>query len=374
MSQPATIAAGDRSIAARDIRDSIVVTGDNVRIEVSAGGLGGTLLDLVGLRRRIRKKTRPKPLNVRDEPFADLIDRKSEVEGLASPAAPGPVSVVGEALVGKTYVLRAALAAWAEPPAHGIVCLYGRGRSLEDLLQALWDAAYETRPPTRPGESELRGDLAGLEALVVVDSAELDHDDAQRLAAVVPKSRLVLVSRERTLWDGSELTVGGLAGDDALALLERDLARALSAEERQAASALSVALKGHPQRLRQAAAAIRRSTYTLTGESSAPAGRPEARRVLEAAAESLDDGQRAVLALLAQFRGVQVSEGLLEDLAGLGAGEVAGALVAAGLATAHSPSYAAAVEIESVLSTGELEPAYSAAVERLSSTDPDQAP
>jgi hypothetical protein len=371
MSEPATIAAGDRSIAARDIRDSILVTGDNVRIEVSAGGLGGTLLDQLGLRRRVRKKARPRPLDLRDEPFGDTIDRKAEVASLARPSAPGPVSVVGEELVGKTYVLRAALSAWAEPGRDGIVCLYGRGRGLEDLLQALWEAVYETRPPTRPGRSELRADLARLEAVVVVDDVDLGHGDAQQLAAVAPRSRLVLVSRERVLWDGGELQVAGLPPDAALALLERDLGRSLTDDEREAAAALCAALNGHPQRLRQAATAIRRGGYSPAGDWPSAAGPQD---VLEGATASLDERQRSVLALLGQFQGAQVSEGLLEALHGPGAGAVASSLVAAGLATAGSPSYAAAVEIEGLLSTTEVETAFRRAVEQLSSTETDQAP
>jgi Divergent InlB B-repeat domain len=364
VSEPAISAAGDRSVAARDIRDSIIVTGDNVRIEVGAGGIGGTLLDHLGLRPRIRKRARPKPLDVRDEPFADRIDRESEVQSLAEMSGPGPVTVTGEALVGKTYVLRAALAAWTAPAQDGIVCRYGKGRSLEDLLQELWDAVYETKPPTYPGTSELSRDLAELEALVVVDAAELDHADAQRLAALVPKSQLVLVSGERQLWDGSELVVAGLPAEDALALLERDLGRALSPEERSAATALSAALNGHPQRLRQAASAIRRGTYSLIGDMPSPAD--VAGAVLETALGSTDERERAVLAVLAQFHGLQVSEELLEALAGAGAGEVAAALVKAGLATAHSPSYAAAVALEGKLSAAELDAAYGRAVEHLS--------
>jgi hypothetical protein len=92
VSEPAISAAGDRSVAAREIRDSIIVTGDNVRIEVGAGGIGGTLLDHLGLRPRIRKRARPKPLDVRDEPFADRIDRESEVQSLAEMSGPGPVT------------------------------------------------------------------------------------------------------------------------------------------------------------------------------------------------------------------------------------------------------------------------------------------
>jgi hypothetical protein len=88
----------------------------------------------------------------------------------------------------------------------------------------------------------------------------------------------------------------------------------------------------------------------------------------------LDERQRSVLALLGQFQGAQVSEGLLEALHGPGAGAVASSLVAAGLATAGSPSYAAAVEIEGLLSTTEVETAFRRAVEQLSSTETDQAP
>ena len=128
MSTPAPTASGDRSVAVGgDIVGSVIVTGDNVSINVGAGGIGGTLLDLLG-RRRVEKRARPRPLDVRPAPFDDRLDREEEVAALVTGDA-GRLSVVGEALVGKTYVVRAALAeAAAHPSADGIVCLRGRGQ------------------------------------------------------------------------------------------------------------------------------------------------------------------------------------------------------------------------------------------------------
>ena len=247
MSTPAATASGDRSVAVGgDIVGSVIVTGDNVNINVGAGGIGGTLLDLLG-RRRVKKRARPRPLDVRPAPFDDRLDREEEVAALVAGDA-GRLSVVGEALVGKTYVVRAALAeAAAHPSADGIVCLRGRGQHVRGPpAGALGGVLRETRPPTKPSARELREDLAEREALFVVDDAELEHGDAQALADSLPRSRLILVSRERRLWDGTELSIAGLSPDASLAMLERDLGRPLAAGEREAAAALSLAVRRTP--------------------------------------------------------------------------------------------------------------------------------
>ena len=358
MSTPAATASGDRSVAVGgDIVGSVIVTGDNVNIKVGAGGIGGTLLDLFG-RRRVKKRARPQPLDVRPAPFDDRLDREEEVAALVTGDA-GRLSVVGEALVGKTYVVRAALAeAAAHPSADGIVCLRGRGQTFEDLLQALWEEFYETRPPTKPSARELREDLADREALFVVDDAELEHGDAQALADSLPRSRLILVSRERRLWDGTELSIAGLPPDASLAMLERDLGRPLTAGEREAAAALSLAVSGHPQRLRQAAGIVARGAQTLEQLAASSSGTELALTAIATATERELD----VVAALEPFGDAPVAAGHVDALAGPGGEETAESLVRRGILL-HGSSYSLAVDPGDALDVDRLEAARSRAVD-----------
>lgn len=340
-------APGDRAVAVGgDVVDSVIVTGDNVRIEVAAGGVGGTLLHLLGWRRKVRKRARPTPLAVRPGPF-DGVDRDREARELAGGAV-SPLSATGEALVGKTYVVRAGL---QRPEAaslrEGVVYLSGRGLALEDLLQALWEEFYESRPPTKPSARELREDLAKRAALVVVDDVELEHRDAQVLATALPSCRVVLVSRERQLWDGDELRIAGLPAEDALALFDRYLGRPVADGERDVASRIVAALDGHPQRLRQAAGLLDRTGGTLDELARIAARGPGA--IAHALVGAATDREQEVLAALEPFGQAPLAAAELDRLAGAGAAEVAARLTGLGLSSSHSPSYSASAEITSAL-------------------------
>lgn len=340
-------APGDRAVAVGgDVVDSVIVTGDNVRIEVAAGGLGGTLLHLLGWRRKVRKRARPTPLAVRPGPF-DGVDRDREARELAGGAV-SPLNATGEGLVGKTYVVRAGL---ERPEAaslrEGIVYLSGRGRALEDLLQALWEEFYESRPPTKPSARELREDLAKRAALVVVDDVELEHRDAQALATALPSCRVVLVSRERQLWDGDELRIAGLPAEDALALFDRYLGRRVADAERDVAARIVAALDGHPQRLRQAAGLLARTGGTLDELARIAARGPGA--IANALVGATTDREQEVLAALEPFGQARLAAAELDRLAGAGAAEVAARLTGLGLSSSHSPSYSAAAEISTAL-------------------------
>ena len=363
MGAPTVTASGERSVAVGGNVYGPIVTGDNVRVVIRDGGSVGTLLDALGLRRRVRTKARPTPLDLRPLPFADCIGREQEAAALLSPHSGRSLNIVGEALVGKTYVLRAALDRLGATPArHGIAVLYGGGRGLDDLLQALWEACFESRPPSVPTRAQVERDLADRELLVVVDSAEIEHDDAQALSAALPRSRLVLVSRERRWHDGDELAVLGLGEEDALALLERELGDPLSGSERDAGVAICRALGGHPVRIRRAAALVRSGGATLAGLTADLEG-PEPARLSASTAAS--DDERDVLAALAPFEGEPVGAGLLEAIAGPGSTGRAAELVGRSLLVADGPRYALPADIAKTLDGELVERAEARTVDRL---------
>ena len=97
--------AGDRAVMVDgDIVGSVIVTGDNVSVELNVGPENGALLEQVGLRQRprVRKQRPARPPGRR----MDHLDREGEATRALALLAGGPVNVHGEPGIGKTYLLR----------------------------------------------------------------------------------------------------------------------------------------------------------------------------------------------------------------------------------------------------------------------------
>jgi hypothetical protein len=354
MSSATATASGDRSVAVGgSIRDSIVVTGDR-NVLVVPEALAGTLLQRVA--RAPTVTPRPRPVAVTPPAYGDRIGRSAEVGELRR-ASGRSLSVVGEGLIGKTYVVSAAYDAPTSVAApDGIVFLYGRQRPLRDVLQAVWEAFYDSDPPTVPSDAHVRRDLADREGVVVVDSAELTHADAQALAAALPRSQLVVVTRERSWWDGDAITVGGLAEGDALALLAHGLGGRVAPADEDAARAVCRALGGRPVAIKQVAGLVRggEPLASVAGrlvERSAPGGGAPAApgdadadaAVARAAVSRATPSEQELLSALAAFAGVPVGIPLLDQLLGRATGGEAAALAERGLLRRGSPRFALAL-------------------------------
>jgi len=343
----------------------VIVTGDRVRVVVKDGGAVGAILEALGVRGRVRTRRRATPMDVRPQPFTDRVDRDDEVAALVA-ADPGtPLSLVGEALVGKTYVLRAALAETSLRLRDGVVVVHGRTQGLDDLLQSLWQEFIDSRPPSLPARAQIARELADVEALVVVDPSELEHDEAQELARVLGRCRLILASRTRRWYDGDELPVGGLADADALALLSRELDRSAYPIDRAVGQAVCRALAGHPLRIRQAAALVRTGGVTLDGLARRLAGGEPAQELASAAISTADDSDRRLLVTLAPFEREPIGAELLETLAGADLAARADELASRRLLVTGSPRYAVPDGLERALDAERLEEAEARAIERI---------
>ena len=248
MGGPVT-AVGERSIAiGGDVRDSIVVTGDNNTFRLEVGAAEGALLERMGLFARRRRERRRPPGGRPPEPFARHVDRDAEVEAIA--AASGHLDVYGERGIGKTWAVAQALS----KVGGDVVWLDAKGVAVDDALQDLFRAFFACEPPEVMVGTALRDALRDCEALVVADGLDASEDDVQHLITVAPRLRFLLVSRERTLWGGDALQVPGLALGDAVAVGEQELGRPLRDDERGWAADLWRSTSGNPLRLRQAVA------------------------------------------------------------------------------------------------------------------------
>ena len=288
---------GARSVAVGgDIRSSVIVTGDNVNLQVQLEGVDGALLQRLAA--VAEPVPLPVPLDSRPRRYPDHLDRESEAGAvLAGAQEGGVVNVYGEPGIGKTHLLShiAHGPAGAGLP-DGIAYVQAGDAPLDDVLQALFEEFYDCgEPPVRPSRSKLRRTLRDRRALVVVDDLGLEREAAGAVLSAAPGCAFVVASTARTVWDGDAIQLDGLELEFALAIVEQEIGRALTPEERVEAESLCTALSGHPWRIREAVARAREEGHSLA----------EAARSLDPGAmlAALTSGEESVVAGLAAMGG-----------------------------------------------------------------------
>jgi hypothetical protein len=334
-----------------EISGQVAIGNYNIQI----GSIHGGVVNIVQPEQQPRPWPRPTPVFLRPRPFPGLLDREAEV-GTASAALQSatPVEFHGQAGLGKTTLLRHLShhpAATSFP--DGVVYLSARHQPIDDLLQSLFDAFYDSDVPFKPTDAQVRHALQNKQALILLDDIDLARDEVEALMDVAPGCTFLLASPERRLWgEGRAVALHGLPPDDAQALVERELGRPLTLEERTAVQALCTALKGHPLRLLQAAAMAREEGRSLAEVAVRLSAHDKARRTqipspVEAlTAETLNalpKPERQVLAALAALDGAPLLADHLAALTGLpNVAPVLEVLQGRGLVQAHSPRYSLA--------------------------------
>lgn len=262
-------------------------------------------------------RRRPAPLLPSVRRFRGLIDRSSEVEAALVALPTGlPVEIHGPEGVGKTTLLRTlAYHPGMTSNPDGVVYLDRVGQQpVGDLLQILYDSFYESSPHFKPREGELRQLLRDPSALVLLDDVELADKDLDSIFNVLPNSFFCVASEERRLrGEVKAIELRGLPRNDALALIERELDRPLTAEDRPAAHALYQFVGGHPAGLILAASNAREQGKTLAelGVERETASAPAELQRRNVESRSVDE--RRILAALCAL-GVFLSK---EALAGI---------------------------------------------------------
>lgn len=202
----------------------------------------------------------PSPRDLRAQPFAGLLGREAEVAAATTALTAGRVlEIFGPAGIGKTALLRFLE---YEPATDrfpdGVIHLFQGALPVLDQLQALYEAFYSADVPYKPTESNARQALREKRVLVIVDDAERSRTELEQLRGSLPSATFIFASTERLLFaEGESIALLGLKNQAALALLERELGRPLTAAEWRPATALCEALQGHPLRLKAMASEVR---------------------------------------------------------------------------------------------------------------------
>ncbi|MFJ4782119.1 hypothetical protein [Streptomyces sp. NPDC088794] len=221
------------------------------------------------------------------------LGRESELASvLRSVADNEPVDVYGPVGIGKSALVRQAVFEVAAP--DGVVFLNGHGHDVDDILQGVFEACYDS-PGHRPGEGELHRLLGDLRLCVAVDDLEASDRDLTRLLDTIPRGTLLISSSQRLLWGhGRHVELSGLSREAGLRLFARELRRPLHPTESANATALWESSQGHPFELIRAAALARPAERDGEPRLPAPAEIPT---LLRHALAGLSDLARQMLSL-----------------------------------------------------------------------------
>lgn len=355
MSPKLVEARGAGSVAiGGDVTKSIIVTGDNNQVYVLQTGPDGAIADFATPEMLAAPRRRIRPVDLRARFIRGLLDREAEIGfAYADPASSRTVNFFGPHGSGKTSLLRhlahhPSSDSWDD----GVVCLSATHDTLGDFAMSLYDAFYESTRAYRPSTGELRHALMTVRALVLIDELTrgeeegdgaqfepAERDEAEALIDLIPHSTVFLASGRRLLWDGDAMALSGLPTADGVALIERELGRTLSSEERSYGEDICTALDGHPLHIRQVAAQARENNRSLADVVDVAMHWPS-NRMSPVALMDLSSEERSVLALLSVFGDAPLGLEHISELAEVpDASEVLNSLQRRRLVQSHSPSY-----------------------------------
>jgi hypothetical protein len=239
-----------------DVSGQIAI-GDNI---LQIGDVHGGVVNIIQPDKKPFFSPRPRPVMIRPRKFPGFLNYETEMGEVVAAFNDGEsVSLYAQNGMGKTSLLRQlAYKSPGDDFSDGILYFPAHNKSVEDLLQVIFDHFYENDIPAKPTDAELRQHLQNIQALIVLDDALLEKDEVVELINFVPQSVFLFTSPERCLWgEGCCVELQGLPLQEALTLIERELKRELTPSERTCAEALHQLKSGQPLFLIQSAALAR---------------------------------------------------------------------------------------------------------------------
>jgi hypothetical protein len=282
------------------------------------GSVHGGIVNVAVPGEEPRPKARLGPIHLRPRPFPGILDRTEESGAAIRALDSGQsVEVFGQPGMGKTVLLRhLAHKIDSEHFREGIIYRETHDDPPGDVLQVLWGDFFECNLPFKPTDSQLRSDLQGKQALVILDAVELSRAGVEQVMNIAAGCTFLLGSLERHLWgdDTQARHLAGLPAKDATTLVEREFGRPLTEDEVLAVERLTLALKGNPLRLLQEVAMARLSGRSLASVAEDLQSDASPEKLTASVTTPLSDEQRRMLSALAIFSGASVRPTMLGEL------------------------------------------------------------
>lgn len=298
----------------RDNNGQIVVGSDNnlqfFKYEITPNG---GVVNILPPEQAPRVTALPTPINLRPSFFRNLFGREAEINQIIAALKDSQsVELHGAVGVGKSVLLRYL----AHHPITQDQKLFSDGviyfhlhqqEAMEDVRQRLFDAFYQSEPYFKPAPVRVRHDLQSKRALIILDNASLSRKDIEKFWEIAPNCVYMFSSLERNLWEEKPIQVGGISQDSALALIERELERSLTDQEKSAAQAIFDAMNGHPLEILQQIAGVRGSKEWLADVASRVQKVTSPKARVKQLLKPLDQQKRSILAALAALGGIALT-------------------------------------------------------------------
>jgi hypothetical protein len=203
---------------------------------------------------------RPDPLRVIPRPPVPFYGRRAEAAVLVAEARVGrAVAVQGAPGIGRSTLLRHVA---THRDLSSVVHFSARDTTVDDAVQMLYEACYTSVTAVKPTPAQARLWLSDVIAAVVVD--DIAAADVPGLVDIAPRCGFVVAPVGGGSVGVRSVQLVGLTADEARALLEHGLGRALLPHEISAADQLCLLAGNAPNRVLATAAAARDSGRTLS--------------------------------------------------------------------------------------------------------------
>lgn len=274
----------------------------NYNLLVQMGDVKDAIVNIIAPTASAQPRPRTIPASLRPRTVSNFLDRQVEVAAAASALlSASTIAFSGESGIGKTTLLcHLAYHPTANTFRDGVIYLYAAHQSTEDIATTLYEALFTSEVTFHPTPAQVREGLQDRRALILLDDCPLSREALDALLHLAPQCTFVITSEMRCYWGpGQVLELPGLPPADGARLLERELGRALSAEERFTAQRLAAAVNGHPLQLLQLAALARNSRHTLSEILPLVQAPTSERAFISHTLASLSELERRILAALA---------------------------------------------------------------------------
>lgn len=247
-------------------------------------------------------------------------------------ASAEPVIVYGHDGLGKTTLTKqAANSAAAASLPNGVVFLEGVDEAgqllgLNDIVQRLFDALFESDPPLKVDLVTARTYLSNVRPLVLLNSLSLPADNFEKLLDLFPSSPILIATEGMPRGDAYQtLPLPPLSREDALALLSDRSGLPLSEEAHPVFDAIADLLSDVPAALVMAGNAMREKGLGAATLLEGLRGiQPKSNEKIQAALERvqawmwtwLSEEERGMMLQSAASPGLSVDRTWLESVAG----------------------------------------------------------